>query len=138
MILDSATVETNYQRFLTRIIENEVVYYLSNEEGVANSLSNEDESICVLLFWSDRAYAVRANKVFNEEYVEAEMSLFDFLYRWLPGMTSDGVLAGPNWNGDLVGRESDAFDLRDEIERRMPGDMSNAYEERYHELTGRT
>jgi len=38
------------------MIGNEVVWYLSNENDVANSVSNEDEDKVVLIFWSDRAY----------------------------------------------------------------------------------
>ena len=138
MILDSATVESNFQRFINRVIENETVFYLSNDEGVANSVSNDDEEAIILMFWSDRSYAHRANKILPEEFSESEMTLFDFLYRWLPGMTGDGVLAGPNWNGDLVGREIEPFDLRTEIEERMPPELLEEYEESYRELTERT
>jgi hypothetical protein len=92
MLLDSATVELNFERFVERIIERESVFYLANSDGVANSVSNEDEETVILMFWSDRAYATRAKSNFNEEFEEVEIDLFDFLYRWLPGMTVDGVL----------------------------------------------
>ena len=135
MLLDSTTVESNFQRFIDRIIENESVFYLGNEDGVANSVSNEDEETVILMFWSDRAYATRAKKCFDEHFDEVEMDLFDFLYRWLSGMSGDGVLAGPNWNGELVGREIDPFDLREAIEERMPSEVVAKYEEKYNELT---
>jgi len=138
MLLDSATVESNFQRFIDNVIENESVFYLGNEDGVANSISNEDEEAVILMFWSDRAYATRAMKCFNEHYDEIEMDLFDFLYRWLPGMSGDGVLAGPNWNGELVGREIDPFDLRDEIEEKMPSELVAKFERKYNELTKNT
>ncbi len=138
MLLDSATVESNFQRFIDRIIESESVFYLGNEEGVANSVSNEDEEVVILMFWSDRAYAARAKKCFDEHFDEVEMDLFDFLYRWLPGMSGDGVLAGPNWNGDLVGREIDPFELREVIEERMPSELISKYQEKYNELTKNT
>lgn len=135
MILDSATVESNFHRFISRVVESETVLYLSNGEGVANSVSNDNEETTILMFWSDRAYAHRVNEVLTEEFYESEMTLFDFLYRWLPGMTGDGVLAGPNWNGDLVGREIEPFDLRTEIEEKMPPELLEKYEERYREHT---
>jgi DNA polymerase III delta prime subunit len=138
MILDSATVESNFQRFINRVIENETVFYLSNDEGVANSVSNDDEETIILMFWSDRAYAERANRILPEEFSESEMTLFEFLYRWLPGMTGDGVLSGPNWNGDLIGREIEPLDLRTKIEERMPPELLEEYEESYRELTERT
>ena len=138
MLLDSATVESNFQRFIDRIIEKESVFYLGNEDGVANSVSNEDEEIIVLLFWSDRAYATRAKACFDEHFEETEMDLFDFLYRWLPGMSGDGVLVGANWNGDLVGKEIDPFELRELVEERMPPDLAAKHEQKYLELTENT
>lgn len=138
MLLDSATVESNYKRFINRIVESETVYYLSNDDGVANSVSNDDKENGILMFWSDRAYAARAKIFLDAAFVESEMSLFEFLYRWLPGMSGDDVLAGPNWNGELVGKEIDPFDLRTEIEESMSSELLEKYEERFHELTGNT
>jgi hypothetical protein len=31
------------------------------------------------------------------EYAPVEITLFDFLFRWLAGMERDGVMAGTNW-----------------------------------------
>ena len=138
MFLDSATVEDNFQRFIKRIIESETVYYLSNEDGVANSVSNDDEETVILMFWSDKAYAKRAKSVFDEPFEEKEMELFNFLYQWLPGMSGDGVLAGPNWNGDLVGKEIDPFELREIIEDQMTSELLEKYESKYNELTKNT
>ena len=138
MILDSATVESNFQRFIDRIIEKETVFYLANEGGVANSVSNEDEETVILMFWSDRAYTSRAKQCFEEDFKEVQMDLFEFLYRWLPGMSGDKVLVGPNWNGDLVGREIDPFELREKIEERMPSELVSQHEEKYNELTKNT
>ena len=138
MILDSATVENNFQRFIDRVIESVTVFYLSNENGVANSVSNDDSETSILMFWSDRAYATRASKIFEEHYAETKMELFNFLYQWLPGMSGDNVLAGPNWNGDLVGREIDAFELRELIEDRMSKELLVQYEDKYNELTKNT
>lgn len=138
MFQDGATVECNYQRFIERVVEKESVFYLANQSGVANSVTNDDEETVILMFWSDRPYATRAKKGFREEYEERKMDLFDFLYRWLPGMSGDGVLAGPNWDGKLVGREIDPFELREEIEAKMPRDLISDYEQRYNELKNNT
>ena len=134
MLQDSATVESSFQRFVERVIEKKSVFYLSNQDGVANSVSNDDEETGILLFWSDRAYATRAKVIFDEEFDEVEMDLFDFLYRWLPGMSDDKVLAGPNWDGDLVGKEIDPFELREIIEEQMPSNLLGKYELKYSEL----
>ena len=62
--------------------------------------------------------------------------MFDFLYRWLPGMTGDGVLAGVNWNGDLCGDGVDPFELRNEIEEHMSSRLREEYEENHNRMTG--
>jgi len=135
MLQDSATIESSFNRFVNRIIEKERVFYLSNEDGVANSVSNKNEEITILMFWSDQAYATRAKGIFNEFYEEQEMELFSFLYQWLPGMTGDGVLAGPNWDSNLFGKEIEAFELREFIESKMPSELLQKYTSKFEELT---
>lgn len=130
MLLDGKTSSENHQRFVKRVSAAEVVYYLVNDEGVANSESNDYEDVMVLPFWSDPAYARRAERAFTESFEVKVIPLFDFLYRWLPGMTGDGVLAGTNWNGQLCGREIDPYVLRTEIEESMGPDLCEQYDER--------
>ncbi len=90
------------------------------------------------MFWSDKAYASRAKQCFEEYFDEKEIDLFDFLYRWLPGMSGDGVLAGPNWNGELVGKEIDAYELRELLDDAMPTELLEKHEQKYNELTKNT
>ncbi len=111
-LLDRATCEENHDRFVRRVIESETVWYLKHSDGVANSVSNDDEVTTILLFWSDSAYANRFRDKGFGDYKETSMNLFDFLYRWLPGMSGDGVLAGTNWTGDLIGLEINPYELR--------------------------
>lgn len=134
MFLDGATTRVNKDRFIQRVIESEVIFYLSGEDGVANSVSNENESIVILMFWSDAAYARRVLKHGFDDCEVQEINLFDFLYRWLPGMSGDGVLAGVNWTSDLIGPESDPYELRIELEELMPLKMQKEYESHYQEL----
>ena len=138
MILDQATVNSNHQRFIERAVEHELVYCLSSAEGVANSTSNDEGELDILMFWSDRAYAVRSRKELGDSFEPQEIELFDFLYRWLPGMSGDNVLAGTNWNADLVGAEIDPFQLREEIEEQMGRELLESYESKYIELTKNT
>jgi hypothetical protein len=132
-LLDRATCDDNHDRFVRRIIESEVVWYLSHPDSVANSVSNDDEETVILLFWSDRPYATRAKKESFAKYQEESMDLFDFLYRWLPGMSGDGVLAGTNWTQDLIGVEKNPFELREEIENKMPDEIKNRHQAKYKE-----
>lgn len=63
------------------------------------------------------------------------MTLFDFLFRWLPGMSGDGVLAGPNWNQDLIGLEIDPFALRESIDSALSPEQMAAHQVQYIEFT---
>ncbi len=82
------------------------------------------------MFWSDRAYAERVRKADLPEHSPVDISLFDLLFRWLPGMSGDGVLAGTNWTGQLIGLESDPDELQDQIIDEMPKVMVGNYMER--------
>jgi hypothetical protein len=124
---DTAACQENHTRFIKRIIQSETVWYLSCPNGTATCESNDFEDADVLLFWSDKAYAKRAKKSEFNEYEVSSMSLFDFLFRWLTGMTEDGLFAGTNWTGDLVGLEFDPEDLKNEIEDKMGKEMIGNY-----------
>ncbi|MCF7848210.1 MAG: DUF2750 domain-containing protein [Kiritimatiellales bacterium] len=121
---------------MKRIVESEVVWSLSNSGGYAIAESNEDDDPAeIILFWSDEAYARRAKTETFPEYKETTIPLFDFLYRWLPGMSGDGILAGTNWTGDLVGLEFDPYQLRTEIEETLSQEQSKRFRDKYEELT---
>ena len=94
------------------------------------------DDVDVLLFFSDPAYARRAQRSAFPEYEPKGLDLFDVLYRWLPGMTRDGVFAGPNWTGDLVGLEVEAFELREELESQLTPEQRSAFDERYRREIG--
>lgn len=130
MFRNRADCEADLQRFIRRVIDAETVHALKSDSGFAICESNEDEEQDVILFWSDRAYAERARKAEFPEYETAEISLFDFLFRWLSGMSGDGVLAGANWSGQLVGIESDPEELKEQITDQMPKEMLGDYIER--------
>lgn len=115
MLHDSATIQANHDRFVSRVAESEVVWGLQAPTGFAVCPSNDDQERQVLMFWSDHGYAARVKQNHFSEHEPVEISLFDFLFRWLSGMEGDGVLAGTNWNGDLAGREMEPAELRDEL-----------------------
>jgi hypothetical protein len=115
MLHDTATIQANHERFIQRVAEAEEVWGLASGKGFAVCPSNEDEERTVLMFWSDRAYATRVKQAAFPEYEPAQITLFDFLFRWLTGMQQDRVLAGTNFNGDLAGLEIEAEDLKNEL-----------------------
>ena len=130
MLHDSATIQANHERFVSRVVASEVVWGLHAPSGFAVCPSNEDEERNVLMFWSDHGYASRVKQNHFPEYEPVEVSLFDFLFRWLPGMDGDGVLAGTNWNADLAGRETEPNELKDQLLDAMGNDRVEQYSER--------
>ena len=134
MVLDQSTVESNHASFIARAVVNETVYCLANDRGIANSVSNAKEKFEVLMFWSDEDYAVRSMKALDESLQPQEIKLFDFLYTWLPEMRGKNILAGTNWNSDLVGVEIDPFQLHGELEKEMGKELVEKYEQKFNEL----
>lgn len=130
MLRDRADSEADLRRFIERVIDAEIVWALKGNDGFAWCESNDNEGQDIIIFWSDRAYAERARKSEFPEYTPVEISLFDFLFRWLPGMSKDEVLAGANWTGQLIGIENDPAELQDQIINHMPKDMIKLYTEK--------
>lgn len=139
MLRDSADCQADVDRFVQRVSQTELVWYLASQAKTASCDSHAEnevgEPLTVLLFFSDAAYARRCQKAHFEDHEICSISLFDFLFRWLPGMSGDGVLAGPNWNQDLVGRELDPLELRETIEAALSAKQALAHATRYRQLT---
>ena len=127
---DVATLRANHDRFVARVAETEVVWGLQSSDGFASCPSHADEVRDVILVWSDRADAARVEHSAFPEYEPVELSLFDFLYRWLAGMERDRVLAGTNWNGDLAGLEINPADLRQQLLSALGPDRAREYAQR--------
>lgn len=135
-----ADAKADVDRFIKRVVAADTVWYLTSKNGTAGCPSNaepegDEEPPTVLLFFSDAAYARRAQSRSFRRHSPKSMSLFDFMYRWLPGMSGDGVLAGPNWTGELIGLEVDPFELREAIEAGMTHDHLRRHEQLYKELS---
>jgi hypothetical protein len=131
----TATCQENHDRFIKRIVESETIWALSNENSYAYAESNKDDnSSDIILFWSDKAYAKRAKQSKYPEFKETTITLFNFLFRWLPGMYEEGVRAGTNWTGDLVGLEYNAYDLRLEIEAALSSEQKDRFNTQYQEF----
>ena len=142
MLRNSADAKADVERFIRRVVDADTVWYLTSGTGTACCDSNaeveddEDEPATVLLFFSDQAYAKRAQSKNFPTHHPASMPLFDFMYRWLPGMSRDGVLAGSNWTGDLSGLELDPFELRQAIESATSPEHVERHVAMYRELSG--
>jgi len=113
--------------FISRVIQQEAVWFLENDEAAAYAESTSDEEAVVLLFWSERADAKRARKTRFKEYEVVEISLLEFIFKWLSGMSEDEVLAGVNWTGAPEGLELDPEQLQDDLLEAMGDEMRTAY-----------
>lgn len=113
---ESDATSENYDRFIERVAETEVVWGLvSDFSGWAHCESDEDEAIEVILFWSDRADAEQHRKEEWADHVPTKIDFDEFIEAWLNGMSEDGLLAGPNWDADLNGFEVDPKELADRL-----------------------
>jgi hypothetical protein len=102
--------------FAQRVAESGVVWGLYSEElGWANSESRRDPKTDVILFWSDRALAAAHQQEEWARHVPTEIELDEFIDGWLQGMDQDGVLAGPDWDVALNGREFTARQIADQL-----------------------
>ena len=126
MIKLSADAQANHERFIARAIDSEAVWVLEHEESIAYVDAGGDDEVA-LLFWSERAHAKRARKVMFKEYEVVELSLFEFVFKWLSGMADDEVLAGVIWTDDLTGLEVDPEQLQDDILKAMDQEVRDRY-----------
>ena len=133
MMLETAACQANHRRFVERVLSSETVWGLQNDDGFAVCPSTEDEEREVIMFWSDRAYAARAARTSCPGRTPGMIALFDFLFRWLPGMDEDGHLAGTNWTGHLIGLEFEPSALRQETIDTMPDELLDWYRDRLDE-----
>src|SRR5512138_433315 len=97
MLHDFGAMQDNHDRFVRRAVEAETVWGLNIGSGLASCASHDEQAGEGIMFWSDRAYAERARQRSCPESRVDSLPLFEFLFRWLPGMADDGLMAGPNW-----------------------------------------
>lgn len=133
MPLDLSSSASADIKFISRALDSETVYLLTGDEGVASAVSNDDEEKPILLFWGDSGSARRVQQNGFDDFRIEKISLFDFLYRWLPGMSEDGVLVGVNWDQDLAGTESEPLDLAEALGEAIPASLAATYEARLDE-----
>ena len=105
MLQDQAICRENFDRFIKRVKESREIWGLRSPKGWAFCPSNEHEGRDALVFWSDRAYAVRHAKDGWSSYEPTPIPLDAFIDRWLHGMRQDQVLVGLNWDAHLCGLE---------------------------------
>lgn len=107
--------ESNYELFVSQVLENGQIWGLKNDDGWALCDSIEFEETDVFPFWSSERHAADHCEGEWDVYEPASLSLDEFLEDWLPGMHEDGAMVGPNWDGDLNGLEVEPRDLAERL-----------------------
>jgi len=126
----SADSQAALERFVARVREGRTVWLLRGDDGIRICGSNEEDGdegedeesqedgATVFPVWSDRAYAKRCAQGEWRDSEPFPVTLEDFIDSWLPGMHGNGERVGPNWNGDLVGKEVMPLDLLGMLEEK--------------------
>ncbi len=109
--------EENYEQFLAEAIDTGCVWALEGEEGFALCPSVDNDELDVMPLWSQPEYAQLHCRDEWAEYEVVPIALEELLDDWLPGMHSDLMLVGVNWNHELEGIELEPLDLLEDIDR---------------------
>jgi hypothetical protein len=102
--------------FIKEIMEQKKVWTIENVEGVPTTLDDGEVS---MPFWSSKLKtekAIRDVTVYHE-YRLLEISLDDFINKWLPELEKDALLVGANLNGkNLIGADWKPKELLEQIQ----------------------
>ena len=112
----SENTEENYDRFIVEAIDTGCVWALQGPEGWALCPSEKYTETDVLPFWSQPEFARRHCIDEWRDYQVLPVSLEELLEDWLPGMHTDVLLVGVNWDGQMQGVELEPLDLLADIE----------------------
>ena len=108
--------DVSHRKFVTDVVATGIVWTLEDDEGCANIDSETYETEAgepeiVLCYWSDEKGARASSKKHWPDHDVGEITLSDFMENWCVGMQSDGVIAGTNFDPELLGTEIQPLDL---------------------------
>lgn len=117
-------LDKRHQKFLTEICQSQKVWTLQNETNYATCFAEEYEDVegystQVICFWSSKEQAQACVISEWKDYKIVSFSLSEFLENWCIGMANDRVVAGTNFNTNMIGKESDPLDLIIEIAQEL-------------------
>lgn len=116
----SDDLQENLDRLIVECLENGCVWGLQDQQGNWSLVSSTDnDDIDVMPFWSDSSFAQALCTGEWAIYKPVAIDLEEFLDDWLPGMHSDVLMAGINWNEELEGQEMEPLDLLEEFESEL-------------------
>ncbi|MCG1022101.1 DUF2750 domain-containing protein [Sutcliffiella horikoshii] len=104
-----------YHTFIKEILENQTVWTVKDQQGFPTSTNPDGETS--VPFWSlkSRAEKIITNVPDYNSFQPYEITLSDFINKWLKGLEEDGLNVGVNWSG----KRAVGFDInpKDIIER---------------------
>ena len=116
----SDDMQENLDRLIVECLENGCVWGLQDtSDNWALGGSTENDSIDVMPFWSDQRLAQALCSGDWDIYRPVAIELEEFLDDWLPGMHTDVLMVGVNWNEALEGQEMEPLDLLEEFESEL-------------------
>ena len=126
----SLEVQKEYETFLQAVINNEELYVLQGEDGLACQSAMADENTMCVLIWG---CALTAEDQCSEDVDNLRVdtvALYDFLFRWLPNMDGDGVICSINWHEEEGGLEVGPAALKEHLMSVLPEDIQQRYRQR--------
>ena len=116
----SNDLQENFDRFIVESLEQGCVWGLQNSEGNWATVQSETNSdLDAMPFWSVLAFAQSLCTDDWEIYRPTAIAIEEFLDDWLPGLHSDVILVGVNWNSTLDGEEIEPLDLLEEFDAEL-------------------
>ena len=116
----SDDMQENLDRLIVECLENGCVWgQQDTSDNWALVGSTENDSIDVMPFWSDQRLAQALCSGDWDIYRPVAIELEEFLDDWLPGMHTDVLMVGVNWNEALEGQEMEPLDLLEEFESEL-------------------
>ena len=116
----SDDLQENFDRLIVECLEQGCIWWLQDAtENWALVGSTDHDDIDVIPFWSSTLLAEELCVGDWDVYKPVAIEIEEFLDDWLPGMHSDVLLVGVNWNVDLEGAEIEPLDLLEEFEAEL-------------------
>lgn len=106
-----------YDAFIIEAIETGCVWGLESDEGWAISPSGYNDDLDVMPLWSRPELAEVHCKEEWAQYRVVPISVEELLDDWLPGMHTDVLFVGINWDEELEGEEVEPLDLLEDFDR---------------------
>lgn len=108
--------DTEYQHFLDTVVQNQTVYTLVDDNGIAECPSTEynnaeGEPVAVLCYWTSAEAAQACRQEEWAEYRLEAVPLGEFMRTWLINMDEDECLAGIEFDPRLYGLEIEPVEL---------------------------